>query len=269
MNFPAHFHKFFLAECSKTLQRGSGVAAICVAGLVAALTLLVLWLPGHLGGDAVINGQSAADLFQPSGVMALSWSLKARNFFLLPLLLLWAVGASFTGEIRDHTLRAQLVRPVPRWSVLLAKLCALSVLSALTLAATAALSGAVGAALFGAEGEWGVVLLGYAASWLSDIGLLAMGILVALLVRSVAGVVVGVILFLVVDLGARLVLQGAEAFLGYTAAGTIRKFMPGEALAAWEGYGDAWNWVSFAGLGVLIALALGLALLRFRRLDVA
>ena len=186
---------------------------------------------------------------------------------MLPLLLLWAAGASFAGELRNHTLREALARPVPRWSVLCAKLLALLTLSVATLLLTGLLSATLGGALFGFEGDWAPVVLGYLASFLSDLGLVCLGILVALLIRNVAGVVVGVTLFLLLDLGLRLALKLAGA-LGLETAAAVARWMPGEALAAWEGFQGEWVLSSFIGLGVLIAAALGLGLLRFYRLDV-
>ena len=264
---PRHFLAIFLAELRKTLLRGSGMAALGVAAAVGVLAVGGLAAARHLGGDAQVNGLPVDQILSFTGVTAFSWSLKARNFFLLPLLLLWATGATFAGEYREQTLRELLVRPVPRWAVLLAKLAALSVLSGLTLLVTALASGLPGAALFGVEGDWGAPALGYLASWASDLGLLALGVLASLLFRNVAGVVVGVVLFLALDLGLRLVLKLAGA-LGLQAATRIAPFLPGEALSAWEGYDGGWDAISFAGLGVLVLLCLGLATWRLLRLDV-
>jgi len=264
---PRHFFAMFLAELKKTLLRGSGIAALLVAAAVGALAVGGLAAAKHYSGDAVINGAPLSQLVQIQGVTVVSWSLKARNFFLLPLVLLWATGTTFAGEWREHTLRELVVRPVPRWTVLAAKLAALSVLSGLTLVVTGLVSAVPGAAVFGFEGEWGPVLLGYLASWASDLGLLALGILASLLVRNVAGVVVGVVLFLVLDLGLRLVLKAA-GLLGLASATTISHFLPGEALAAWEGYDAGWDWVPFTGLGVLLVLCLALSVWRMMRTDI-
>lgn len=265
---PKHFHLLFVGELFKTLFRGSGIAALLVAACVALLSVGAMAGAEYLGNEASVNGLPLEQIMSFSGVTVAGWGLRARNFFLLPLLLLWATGACFAGEFKDHTLREQLVRPLPRWSVLVAKLLALSVLSALTLVVTGVLSGGLGALLFGAEGEWGPVALGYLASWPSDIGLLCMGILVALLLRNVAGVVVLVVLYLALDLVARLVLGLIGKLPSLEVAADIARFMPGEALAAWEGYLSEWSGASFAGLGVLILVCLALSLLRFARMDV-
>jgi ABC-type transport system involved in multi-copper enzyme maturation permease subunit len=265
---PTHFHLMFLAELRKTLLRGSGMAAILIAAAVGLLAVAGMGLAQYLGSEAAVNGLPLDQIMDFSGVTTAGWALRARNFFLLPLLLLWATGASFAGELKDHTLRELLVRPVPRWSVLLAKLLALAVLSAITLVVTAVLSGGLGALLFGIEGEWGPLALGYLASWPSDLGLLSMGILVALLVRNVAGVVVGVVLYLALDLVVRLLLSLIGKLPSMELAAEIARFMPGQALAAWEGYLDAWSLTSWAGLAVLIVLCLAAALFRLMRMDV-
>jgi ABC-type transport system involved in multi-copper enzyme maturation permease subunit len=258
----------FLAETRKTLLRGSGIAAILIAAGVALLAVGAMALAEYLGGEASVNGLPLEQILQVSGATVTGWALRARNFFLLPLLLLWAAGASFAGELKDHTLREQLVRPVPRWSVMLAKLLALGVLSGITLAVTGLLAAGLGALLFGVDGDWLALALGYLASWPSDIGLLCMGILVAVWIRNVAGVVVGVVLYLAFDLVARLLLSLIGKLPSVAVAGDIARFMPGEALAAWEGYLGDWSWMSFAGLALLIALCLAVALVRFVRMDV-
>jgi len=265
---PRHFHRMFLAELRKTLLRGSGIAAILIAAAVGLLAVGGMAAAQYLGGEAAVNGLPLDQIMEFSGATTAGWALRARNFFLLPLLLLWATGATFAGEFKERTLRELLARPVPRWSIMAAKFLALSVLSALTLLVTAVLSGGLGALLFGIEGEWGPLALGYLASWPSDLGLLSMGILVALVVRNVAAVVVGVVLYLAADLVLRLLLSLVGKLPSLELAAEIARFMPGEALAAWEGYLDGWNMVSWIGLAGLIALCLGLALLRFMRMDV-
>ena len=265
---PKHFHLMFLAELRKTMMRGSGIAAVLVAGAVGLLAVGAMGLAQYLGGEAAVNGLPLDQIMEFSGVTTAGWALRARNFFLLPLLLLWATGASFAGEIKDHTLRELLVRPVPRWSVMLAKLLALAVLSGITLVVTAVLSGGLGALLYGIEGDWWPLALGYLASWPSDLGLLCMGVVVAVLLRNVAGVVVGVVLYLALDLVVRLLLSLIGKLPSMELAADIARFMPGQALASWEGYLDEWVLTSWAGLAVLIVVCLGVALVRFVRMDV-
>lgn len=257
----------WLVETRKILTQGSGIAAIVVAAALGILAVLAMQRAGTMADGAVINGQPVQGLLTVSGPTAMSWALKARNFFVLPLLLLLCTGASVAGEISEHTLRETLVRPVSRTTVLLVKLAALLTLSAITLVLTGLFSAIPGAALFGATGEWGPLLLGYAASWLTDAGLLSLGILACLWIHSSGGAVVGVALFLMADGALRGVLWLA-ARLGATGAETIGRWMPGSALSAWEGYADAWTPSAFAGLGVLLAATLCLSLFRFSRMDI-
>ncbi len=264
---PRHFHWMVLAELRKTLLRGSGIAAVLLAAAVGLLAVGAMYLVRYLGGEASINGLPVQQLVEFNGGTVATWALHARNFFLLPLLLLWAAGASFAGEYRDRTLRELLVRPVPRWSVLAAKLLALATLSALTLLVTGALAGGLGALLFGIEGEWGQLALGYLASWPSDLGLLSLGILAALLIRRVAGVVVNVVLFLAFDMVVRAVLGAIGGLANIEWASQIARFMPGAALAAWEGYREGWTLFPWAGLVVLLSVCLALSVLRFTRMD--
>jgi ABC-type transport system involved in multi-copper enzyme maturation permease subunit len=264
---PHHFLRMYLAETRKTFTRGSAVAALGVAAAVAIVSLVAMKFAANAGSDATMNGQPLAKLFEASGGTVTGWALKARNFYVLPLLLLWATGSSFAGEIRDHTLREVAVRAVPRTAILAAKLVALLTLSAGTLVVTGLLTAVLGASFFGAEGTWLDLLGGYAASWLSDLGLLSLGTLAALYLRSEAGVVVGVTLALMADLGLRLVLKLAGV-LGVTSAASITPWLPGSALGAWEGYSSGWAWEPFASVTALIVIVLGLAVWRFQRLDI-
>ena len=113
----------------------------------------------------------------------------------------------------------------------------------------------------------GQLLLGYAASWGSDLGILLIAMAVSVFVQSVGGVVVGVLLALMGDLFLRLVLWGLDK-LSITWAAGVGELMPGNALAAWEGWQGGWVWQQLLGLGVLCVVSAAVALVRFQRLDV-
>lgn len=273
---PAHFLAMVFAETRKTFTRGSAMAALAIAALVGILTVGVLWKVSTMGEGAQINGANVADLVKTSAVQAAGWALWARNFFVLPLFILLATASSVAGEHGDRTLRELIVRPVPRWSVLAAKLLALSALSAATLVLTLVPSLGLGFAAFGnpvapqASADTPTILAllgGYAASFLSDLGLVAVTMLVSLLVSSVGGVVVAVALLLMADAG----LRGALWVLGKVGVQQAETLIPwtfGNALGAWEGWSQGWAWPQFAALGVFIAGSLAACALRFQRMDV-
>lgn len=262
-----HFVMLLLAEAWKTFTRGSGIAAVLVALAVAALAAVGMQVASDVGAGATVNGQPASGFLRTSGLTVFTWALQGRNFFVLPMLLLWATGASMAGEIGDHSLRAHLVRPVPRLAVLAAKFGALLLLSAATLLLGAVTSALVGGAMFGFEGEWGPVVLAWLASGLTDAGLVALGLLASLFFRSVGGVVVGVVLFLMLDLGLRAILKLAGV-LGVQASEALLRWMPGEALAAWEGFEGGWDPYAFLGLALLLLVVLAVSSARFMRMDI-
>lgn len=276
---PPHFLAMVVAELRAVFARGSGLGAVVVSLIIGVGAAAVMyWVHANMG-DAQINNSSMGDFVQFSGANCAGWALAARNFLILPLLLLLATGSSLAGELSDSTLREVLVRPVPRWSVMLAKLLALMVLSATTLLATLAPSLVGGAAMFGMDGPTVDLLLGYAATLGTDLGIISFGLLASTVVRSVGGVVVSVILLLIFDGGARLLLWGREKVISLlqTSTGTeveevavhYSQFLPGAALDCWKGWSDGWAWEPFAGLGVLVVLCLGVTLWRFSRMDVS
>ncbi len=268
-----HFLAMVRAEARAIYGRGSARMAVVVAllcGLVVALAMQWLFSRAGMGDvDAQINGNPISQMVEFSAGAVGGWALRLRNFFVLPLVLLLATAGSVAGELGDQTLREALVRPVPRWSVLAAKFVVLASLALLTQVLTLAPALSAGMAFFGAEGPTAVddVLLGYAASWLSDLGLIAIGMLVSTFVRSVGAVVVGTMLVLMADMGIRAVLQGM-IWMGATGAEAIQRAMPGNALACWEGFTGDWDPAAFVGMVVILGLALAATGWRFSRLDV-
>lgn len=261
------FPTMVAAELRKVLSRASGQAGLAVAALVAVGAVIALRQALDMT-DASVNGQMVADIVAPEADRALRWALGARNFFVLPLILLMVTAQLMAGELADRTLRAALVRPVSRGAVLAAKAAAAAIYSAMTLLITGGIAAALGAALFQVEDPLGPVVMGYGVSFLSDLGLIAVGLLLSVLMRSVVGVVVGTALFLMGDMAIRGALKLAGIF-GAEGAGRLEPFLPGNALAAWEGYdGAAWDPQAFIGLAVLILGCAALAWLRFERADV-
>ena len=274
---PRHFHRMVLAELRKVFTRGSGYAALAIALFVGLAAVFGYWNISRMGeGDLSVNGTPLSQIVTASGVEVSGWALWARNFFVLPLFLLLAAASSLGGELGDRTLRELVVRPVSRWSVLAAKLAALSTLSAATLLLTLLPSLGLGTALFGLQGpaagagapEVSSLLMGYAASFLSDVGLLSIAMASSLVMPSVGGTLVAVVLLLMIDKGAGLLLKLLE-MVGVTQAAQFVPFTLGHALACWEGWkGGEWEPTSFIGLGVLISACFTIAMVRFQRMDV-
>ncbi|MFT4975708.1 MAG: ABC-type transport system involved in multi-copper enzyme maturation permease subunit [Myxococcota bacterium] len=274
---PSNMVAMVWAELQTVFRRGSGLAALGVSLLLGlAVVALMGWVQQNAGG-AEVNGAPIGEMVRYTGADCAGWALSARNFFVLPLLLLLATGGSVAGELQDRSLREVLIRPVPRWSVLAAKLIALLALSAATLLLSLLPSLLLGTVLYGADGPTVDVLLGYAASLGTDLGIIAFGFVASTVVHSVGGVVVSVILLLMLDAGARLLLWVRELLLGLMQQSVgaevepIRysRFLPGAALDCWKGWTEGWTWEPFAGLVVLITVSLAVAVFRFQRMDVS
>jgi len=254
------------------------VAAVAAAGVVGALRFAqtqALRVAAEQGIDLEAGFDGNPIMLVLKAILELGWidvagwSLTVRNFFVLPLLLIFAAASTLATEQADHTLREVLVRGVSRWSVLMSKLAALLSLSGVSLLITFALSAGGGRLLFGAsEGEPLRLIGGYAASWGSDLGLLALTLLVSCFLRSAGGVVVTLMLMLMLDLALRAGL-GVLGMAGMENAAELAALLPGSALGCWEGWkAEAWEAEPFVGLAILVAVCLGGALARFQRMDV-
>ncbi|MEN9785633.1 MAG: hypothetical protein RLZZ299_897 [Pseudomonadota bacterium] len=252
-------------------SRGAARAVLLVALFVGVGAVLAAWRV-HAWGAAGprFNGQSVSELVQLDGAVVSGWALRARNFFVLPMLLVLATAAGFAGDREDRTLRDTLLQPMAREALLAARLGALGILAALSLVATLVPSVALGLAAFGLPhdpADLGALGLGYAASLPSDVALVLAAATLSLWLRGTGSVVVALLLLLAADAGVR----GACAVLGMLGVhGTeqVANLTFARALGAWEGWNGSWD------LGAMVALAgwiAGLGLLvarRFRTLDV-
>jgi hypothetical protein len=144
-------------------------------------------------------------------------ALWARNFFIARAFLIWIVAEVFAGELVARTLREDLMRPVRRSTVFLAKLLAAQAFVASLVVVPLGVSTLVGAVLFGVQDGLGEVLRGYALAWVGDAGFVCMVAAIALWLRSVPGTVLGVFLYWVLDQALGWLLWGVEAARGWLA----------------------------------------------------
>ena len=258
---PMHLHRMVGAELKKILTRFSGWAGIALSMVIPLLVVAaLLWVRSQTTGEdgMMVNNNPVSQMVKFEVFTVLDWSLSVRNFLVLPLMLLMIMAQLVAGEWKERTLRSLLVRPVPRWSVLLAKFLAVQIYSALCLLLTWVLAFAPAIALFDFELEIADVSLGFLASWGTDTGFIAVGMLVSTIFPSVVGVVVGTAMAWGFELAIRGGLKAAS-FFGVTEADTILPWMPGNALDAWQGFGTGWDERAFGGLAILVALSAALA----------
>jgi ABC-type transport system involved in multi-copper enzyme maturation permease subunit len=183
------------AESVKLLSRRSARLGLVVAGALGLLGPLLL--TGLSGSGIVFNGADLSQTLAASPPMAARWSLWVRDFWLMQAFVLLLASQSFAGELQARTLREDLVRPVGRSAVLAAKLGAVGLWIVMSLALQYLLSVGLGTVLFGTDGPWRDVTLGYVGSGLADLLFAAVVFAVAAVVRSVVGTAVGLLLFIV------------------------------------------------------------------------
>ena len=265
---PPQMFAMIKAEVAAVFGRWSGRGALALALVVGLLAVGGLEGASRAAENVQANGSPAASFLKIDWSTCVAWGLQARNFFILPLLIVLSGASSLSGELKENTLREVLVRPVPRWSIVFAKVCALALLSLCTLVITATTAVAGGAAIFPTEGTISGQLAGFAMSWLSDLGLITMTLLVASFSRSVGGVVVGLALYLGIDWGLGALL-GFLGNFGVEWAPVVQDFLPGTALKAWAD----WEGLAFEPkrVGALLgwtALTWVLATIRVQKMDV-
>ena len=279
----AHLGALWRAETIKLFSRSSARFGLAMAAVVSLGALFALHQLAT--SDAMVNGEPLSTLLADArnAPAALRWGLLVRNFFLLRAFIILLGAQSVAGELQARTLREDLLRPVPRWSVLAAKAGALGTWIAASLGVAWVIGAALGSVALGTSGPWAEVAAGYLATWACDFGFAVVVITIALAVRSVAGTVMGVVLFLILDtvLGWALgVLAWAAGIdLVRQAVGTAawaldlvaraNPWMPSSAFAAWKGVSPEvdWAWQSFAALGLLLAVCGVVAERQLARLD--
>lgn len=185
----------FRAEAVKLLSRSSarlGLVLAAVLGLAGPVLLLVLG-----GSGVVVNGADLSETLQANAPMGARWALWIRDFWLMQAFVLLLASQSFAGELQARTLREDLLRPVGRSALLAAKLAAVGLWIGMTLLLQYLLATGLGLVLFGTEGPWSDVALGYVGSFLADLSFAAVAFAVAAVLRSVVGTAVGMLLLIV------------------------------------------------------------------------
>lgn len=270
-----HLAAIWQAETNKLLSRVPARFTLVVS---VGVGLIAPFLLGWLGNsEMAINGTPLSASLTKTAPMALQWSLELRNFFLFRVLLIMLGALVFAGEFQARTLREDLVRPLPRWALLGAKWGALVTFVSLCAGLTWLVASVMGLVMFGVEGEWGPIALGYVATIAADAGFAALVLAMSVLLRSVAGTIVGVVLFLLFDtmLGWALTLlswvaQLAELPWALTVAVEAKPWLPSAAFGFWSGFkaNADWSWQSAVSLVGITLVSLLVAERSFARTDV-
>lgn len=270
----------FAAETSKLWSRP--------LARVGAILFLVIGVLGPIamsmatGSNITVNDESVSNTMDATAPAAIVWALYVRGFFTFQVVSAVLAAMSIGGELRDHTLREDLARPVPRAVVLAAKWIALVTWSAGTLLGQLVASAVVSYAMHPATGgiSIGKVLTAYLASGFTEAGYLAFAVAAAVLFRSVPAAVVFVVLFLVGEWTASWVpfmvrpfveaMDPAEVSPILRGIVDMAPFLPSSAWGAYKEFatGGTATWMPWAALLVYTGAAAALAERVFDRIDV-
>jgi len=269
-----HFLALWQAETQKLLSRTSARGGIVVLMLVGIAVPAFMQLVANVGGQ--VNGTPTSELVTQTIPSALSGVLTMRNFWITRFLITLLAALSFAEELNSRTLREQLIGPVPRSAVLLAKWLALSVWIGIATLMMWVIGGVFSALLFSADGDWQPLLLAWGASMACDMVFAALALCIAVWVRSTAVTIVGVLCFLIADtlLGWTLTALGMLAGVMELpeAADTllaVQPWLPSAAFGWWSSWngGEPWVWPNLVSMGLILLASGLLAERRFDRMD--
>ena len=253
------------AEWNVLIRRGSAQSLLVVSAIIPVLTTVLLGWAAH--SDIVWNGEPITNTVSFSGPHAAALSLRARHAIFLPMFILFVTGSSLAEERTAHMLRERLVRAVSRDAMLLAKLSSLILLCTASLLLNLFLSLAIGVLWMGADGPWTSMLLGHLLSVLTDVGLIALGLLLSTLFRSGAMVVVSGLVIYLVDKGV-----GAAFFLlslvGTENTSILPMLLPSAGWNLWSAMMGEPAWSSGANWLFWTLSLLWLARARLNRIDI-
>ena len=260
-------------ETRKLLSRGVGRAGLVAMVLVALAMPMLLHQMANSGH--LFNGVEPT--YTNTAAEGLQWTLWLRNFWILRMFIVALAAMSFAGELQSKTLREDLIQPVPRWSVLVAKWAALVTWIGIGLGLSWLVAGALGVILFGVEGDWQMVVLAWLTSWLCDSAIAALALCAATFLRTVVMSLLSCLFFLAADwfLGIGLSIASWAAEMAeiptlLQATLQIRPWLPSSAFGVWTSFsgGEPWLWQHFAALAAITFGSLALGTLRFNRTDV-
>lgn len=275
------------AEVRKLASRASVRLTLAALAAIAIGTPLFLFLLTFVVAPTPEALEAGAEPVSFELATVLQTVLWFRNFFLFRAGLIAVVAVSFAGEFVARTLREDLVRPVSRGTVMLAKWSAIQVLVAAGVLLPLVLCAPLGLLFFGAEGELGEVLFAWALTWLGDVGFATLVVAISTLLRSVPGTIGGVFLYWVVDRVVGWGLYGVATFRSIfdslfdqwkmpemkqlvDVVVAVRPWLPSSAfdVAFEQQLDDPFVWQSFAALAIYTALSYALASWVFGRVDV-
>jgi ABC-type transport system involved in multi-copper enzyme maturation permease subunit len=274
---PGHLARLIQAETIKLFSRSSarfGLVFALLVGLAVPIVrglIRLLEVKGAQGADVDIGAIDAAYI-----VYATLW---LRNFFLMRIVLIMMGALTFAGEFQSRALREDVLRPVPRWAILFAKWVSLDIWIVATLILTFVVSSVFSIVAWGTVGDWTQTGLGYIATIAADAGFAALVLAMAVILRGVAGTMVGMFLFYVMDMAFGFFLVGLaylpDVFFKVPevlrkASEVVQPWLPSSAFGVWQGASPTapWAWQGFLSLAILTVISLVVAERVFSRIDV-
>lgn len=236
---PSHFLGIYQAETERLFRRATAIAGLVLSGIfglggplfillinVAVIAPSRTWLVEQGAVDAQAALAEGPQLLTwAEAVQATYW---VRNFMFLPILIFLLGGLSMASEFVARTTREDVLRPVPRWALLLGKWLALATWIIAATALSGGVASLVGLVLCGGlqaePGAWDAIAGASGWAWFSgsawavwtyvsgpaqqigytlvtDFGFATLALALAVLTRSVAATVASLVMVFVIQVG--------------------------------------------------------------------
>lgn len=313
---PAHLLSVYQVEVERLFLRATAIIGLCMAAFFGLLGPILIFLTNWaMVANGVVPDPATVDPSVPDAMagmgptlatwqQAVSLGFSSRNFFFVPILIFLLGGLSLASEFRARTTREDVLRPLARWQLLGCKWGALLTWVLAANIITLVLSAGLGLILAGGlefddsvftpdagvQAYWdyiwsglGAAIFHFSSTFVMDLGFATLALAIAVLTRSVAATVAGLVMLFVVQLFTAfgLLVLTSEPF---EMAVKQVQWVPVEAAEqalAWADFLWLWQppfvigcvvyeqpWQGYVTLAVITVVSLIVAVARFETMDV-
>ena len=295
-----HFVAVYQVEVEKLVRKTLSLVGIALSVLFGLLGVLATWGVNTALVSASVQiqaGPGPGPYFkEPEHIAnpqlydlshAVYTAFIMRSLLFVPVLIFILGGLVFASELQSRTLREDVLRPVPRWAIMVNKWLALFtwvVGAALATWVPATLGGAV---LCGLPSEYLPTMTHLVTTVVTDLGFASLALSIAVFSRSVTATIASLVMIFVVQVGVAVgfsvftqpvVQQNLEQVLHLPGGLWQRLFESAELLSAWQPpfvlgtlpclATESAAWPGYLTLTAMIVGSVGAALVRFHRMDV-
>lgn len=234
------------------------------AGTIAPLILISIHYQASSSesqGLPIVNmvGSNAADIA--------GRALWVHNLYIIPLVLLMVACASIAEDRNNNCLRDISIRAISRSQLLLVRILSNAGLAGICTVLTFVPALVIGGIYFKSIGSLPNIFLANLLSWMSDMAIIGMGMLVATFAASAGRAAIYTLLLLLGERIIRVILQLSGPIFSFKIPEELLTLFPGHALEAWSGWSTGWSFSAIFGLFLLNIILYFFLFRRFQKLQ--